>query len=106
MESSAPIYRALADDTRLRIVTLLLEHNYCLSELACVLHVSESAVSQHLDVLKEAGLLIDKKCGYCMHYDINRKKLRMLASTIFGMAALECRVCTGFGGTDCSVVIR
>jgi ArsR family transcriptional regulator len=65
------------------------------SELARVLEVSESAVSQHLKILKEAGLLTGEKRGYYMHYDIDRKKLRGLAHEIEGMANLERQTCAG-----------
>ena len=101
--TTALLYRALADDTRRRIVSLLLGHNYCVSELARVLKVSESAVSQHLKLLKEADLLAGEKRGYYMHYDIDREKLRELAREIDGMAKLERQPCTGSdgGGTSC-----
>lgn len=89
------LYRALADETRRKIITLLLGHNYCVSELARVLNISESAVSQHLKVLKEADLLTGEKRGYYMHYDIDREKLRGLAREIDGMAGLERQPCTG-----------
>ncbi len=99
--SNALIYRALSDDTRRKIVTLLLTHNYCVSELARVLKVSESAVSQHLKVLKEADLLSGEKRGYYMHYDIDREKLRTLAREIDGMADLEREACAGSEGAGC-----
>lgn len=98
---TASMYRALADDTRRKIITLLLGHGYCVSELARVLEVSESAVSQHLKILKEAGLLTGEKRGYYMHYDIDRDKLRMLARDIESMADLERQDCSGPEGTDC-----
>ena len=99
--SKAHLYRALADDTRRRIILLLLGHNYCVSELARVLGISESAVSQQLKVLKEADLLTGEKRGYYMHYDIDRDKLRELAREIDGMADLERQACTGSEGTSC-----
>ena len=91
--NTALLYRALADDTRRNIVTLLLSHNYCVSELARVLAISESAVSQHLKVLKEADLLTVERRGYYMHYDIDRAKLRALAREITDLAALERQPC-------------
>jgi Predicted transcriptional regulators len=100
--TAAPVYRALADDTRRSIITLLLGHNYCVSELARTLGISESAVSQHLKVLKEADLLFGEKRGYYMHYDIDREKLRALAREISGLADLERVECTGpEGGCGC-----
>ena len=98
--NSASMYRALADDTRRKIVELLLGHNYCVSELARVLKISESAVSQHLKVLKEADLLTGEKRGYYMHYDIDREKLRGLAREIDAMAGLERQACTGPVGDE------
>lgn len=87
--SITSLYRVLADDTRRKLVKLLLKYSYCVSELARVLRVSESAVSQHLRVLKEANMLIGEKRGYYMHYDIDREKLRALAREIDGLANLE-----------------
>lgn len=95
------IYRALADDTRRKIIMLLLGHNYCVSELARKLELSESAVSQHLKVLKEADMLSGEKHGYYMHYDVDREKLRLLAREIDGMAGLERQACTGTAGVKC-----
>ena len=99
--NTVSVFRALADETRRKVVMLLLEHNYCVSELARALEVSESAVSQHLKVLKEADLLTGEKRGYYMHYDIDRDKLRALAREIERMADLERQVCTGSEGENC-----
>ena len=54
---NALVLKALADETRMKIITLLLSHSYCVRELASILELSEAAVSQHLKVLKGAGLL-------------------------------------------------
>lgn len=83
---SALLFRALADDTRRRIVLLLLRHRYCVSALAKELGISESAVSQHLKVLKEAMLLCGERHGYYMHYDIDRERLRALARELDTLA--------------------
>lgn len=97
----APLYRVLADDTRRKLVKLLLKYCYCVSELARVLHVSESAVSQHLKVLKEANMLVGEKRGYYMHYDIDREKLRALAREIDGLANLGGQTCTAVEESIC-----
>ena len=91
--SISHLYRALADDTRRRIILLLLGRNYCVSEVARVLKISESAVSQHLKILKEVDLLTGKKRGYYMYYDIDREKLRELAREIDSMANLKQQAC-------------
>ena len=93
--STVSVYRALEDETRRKVVTLLLGHNYCVSALARSLVISESVVSQHLKVLKAADLLTGGKRGYYMHYDINRNNLRALAQEIIELADIERQVCTG-----------
>lgn len=85
---NAPLYRALADETRRSIIRLLLSGSYCVSALAGKLNISESAVSQHLKVLRQAMLLHGEKRGYYMHYDIDRERLLDLARDIEAMAAI------------------
>jgi len=52
------LLKAIADDTRMNILTLLLRHNYCVRALANELNLSEATISQHLKVLREAGVLV------------------------------------------------
>lgn len=94
------VCRALSDATRRKIVLLLLGHNYCVSALAQKLGISESAVSQHLKVLKEADLLLGEKRSYYMHYDIDREKLRALAKEIAELAGIKRQECTGLGAQE------
>ena len=61
------VLKAIADETRMKILLLLLRHNYCVRALARKLELSEGAVSQHLKILRDAGLLIGEKKGYFMH---------------------------------------
>lgn len=86
--NTALLYRALADETRRNIIRLLLQHNLCVSALAGRLNISESAVSQHLKILRQARLLHGEKRGYFMHYDIDRERLRTLGREILDMADL------------------
>lgn len=86
------LFKALADGTRLKIVRLLLEHRRCVCALARELELSESAVSQHLKVLREAGIVIGQRRGYFMHYDVDRRTLQDLAREIGSLGAAG-RVC-------------
>ena len=69
---TATIFAAIADPTRLRLLRLLNEQNHanaiCVSALAMQLGVSQPAVSQHLGVLKSAGLVAGEKRSNYMHY--------------------------------------
>ncbi len=87
------ILKAIADETRMKILTLLLEHNYCVRALARELKLSEATISQHLKILRESGLLVGEKHGYYMHYDVKRSVLHELADEIELLAAIEREEC-------------
>lgn len=93
MENTTIVLKAIADDTRLKIVKLLLKHNYCVGALARRLDLTEAAISQHLKVLREAGMLIGEKHGYFMHYAVDREQLRVLAREIETLAEIEREAC-------------
>jgi ArsR family transcriptional regulator len=67
------VLKALSDETRFRLLDLLLAEALCGRALAKRLGISEAAVSQHLKVLKEAGLVEREKRGYWIHYSVQRK---------------------------------
>lgn len=92
------VLKAIGDETRMNILTSLLRHNYCVRALARKLSLSEAAISQHLKVLKEAGLLTGEKRGYFMHYDVNRSVLHELAADIEALATIEREACTPENG--------
>ncbi len=89
------LLKAIADETRFQMLILLLRHNYCVRALSRKLNLSESAISQHIKVLKEADLLTGVKKGYYMHYDVNRGTLREISFKIEELAAIEREVCKG-----------
>ena len=88
------LLKAIADETRMNILTLLLKHNFCVRALAKNLGFSEATISQHLKVLREAGLLIGEKHGYFMHYSVKRDVLHALAGEIAALADIEREACT------------
>jgi ArsR family transcriptional regulator len=70
-----PILKAIADETRLRLLQLLLTQDLCGRALALRLGVTEAAVSQHLKILREAGLICGEKRGYWTHYVVQKEIL-------------------------------
>ena len=60
--------KALGEPMRLKIYQALLERKHCVRSLSKKFGVSESAISQHMRVMKEAGLVYGEKYGYHMHY--------------------------------------
>ena len=61
--------------TRYRLLMLLLKHHYCGKALAVKLGISESAVSQHLQILKDCGLVTGKRIDHQMHYQVDTNLL-------------------------------
>jgi ArsR family transcriptional regulator, arsenate/arsenite/antimonite-responsive transcriptional repressor len=73
-EWQAEMFGALADPTRLKLVKLLCRQSgnvLCVNALAGILGVTQSAVSQHLRVLRIVGLVKAERRGYHIHYFIN-----------------------------------
>ena len=64
------LFMGLADRTRLRILHLLLQGELCGCDIQYVLDVSQSAVSRHLNYLKRAGLVRDRRSGYRVFYQL------------------------------------
>ena len=57
------IFKALADKSRLRIVKMLQQKDLCVCEITAVLGLATSTVSNHLSILKNAGIIGDMKDG-------------------------------------------
>jgi DNA-binding transcriptional ArsR family regulator len=90
------VSKALADETRLKLLALLLDHDLCGKALANRLGISEAAVSQHLKILKTAGLVTAEKRGYWTHYGIERRTLAEAAKALEGIAGRS-----AFPGSPC-----
>ncbi|RWB01246.1 MAG: ArsR family transcriptional regulator [Mesorhizobium sp.] len=75
-------WTALGDPTRRTIFELLVEHPRSVTELACALPVTRSAVSQHLKVLKEAGLVADTPAGKHRIYRVEPDGLAALRTEL------------------------
>jgi DNA-binding transcriptional ArsR family regulator len=73
---------ALGDPTRKAIFELLVDRPRAVGELAVVLPVSRPAVSQHLRVLKQAGLVIDQPVGTRRVYRIHHDGLAVLRADL------------------------
>lgn len=62
------VLKALGEPTRLKIYQCLLERKHCVRSLSKKLGISESAISQHMKIMREAGLVYGQKYGYHTHY--------------------------------------
>ena len=90
--------KALADENRLRILKMLINSDLCVGALAKHLGISKPAVSQHLQILRKAGLVKGEKCGYWTHYLVDRQALSAIAMEINGMQQAASRAEPFVGG--------
>ena len=82
----ARIFKILSVETRVQIILLLKKRSLCVNALARTLEISPAAVSQHLRVLKDAGVVEAQKRGYYVHYRVQEETLTAwsgLTSTLF-----------------------
>ncbi len=89
MTELVAVLKALSAEPRLKIVRLLKERTLCVNAITARLRMTQSAVSQHLRVLREAGLVRAEKRGYWMHYSIDQKALEKWRAVVDRLLAVE-----------------
>jgi ArsR family transcriptional regulator, arsenate/arsenite/antimonite-responsive transcriptional repressor len=84
MSDLVAVFKALSDETRLRIIKLLENGELCVCDITAALDMVQPKVSFHLSTLKEAGLIKDRKQGRWIHYRLDESEMmrRMLLITI------------------------
>jgi DNA-binding transcriptional ArsR family regulator len=75
VKETAELFKILSVDKRIEIIELLKKNTMNVNALARKIGVTQSAISQHLRVLKAADLVNDERKGYWIHYSLNRKTL-------------------------------
>ena len=81
MQNLISAMKALSDETRLRILNLLLERECCVCEVMQVLDISQSRASRNLGILEKAGFLKSRRIGTWMLYSIDwRTENRSISS--------------------------
>lgn len=68
MEDLVELFKALGDTSRLKLVRLLADDEYCVCELVEILGCSQPSVSQHLAKLKAAGVVRERRQGQWTYY--------------------------------------
>jgi len=81
-EETARLFHALSDPTRLRIVELLRHGERCVCDLTEAAAAAQSRLSFHLRVLKDAGLVSDRREGRWIYYEIRRDALDTLGAVL------------------------
>jgi DNA-binding transcriptional ArsR family regulator len=92
--------RALADPTRLTILQLVIDRPRSTQELAQLVSMSESAVSQHLRQLRSAGVVTARRDGHYVLYEVCAGRLRKSATALIRLVAAAERASDVRGGAS------
>ncbi len=74
----AQIFQALSDVTRVRMVSVLLSREICVTDLAAALEMSQSAISHQLSDMREMGLVKARREGRHVYYSLDDEHVRDL----------------------------
>ena len=89
------VLKALCEPKRFLLLQLMSERGYCVRALAKKSCLSESAVSQHLKKLREAGLVYGVKKGYYTHYCLDKAALKEVIGELERIYNAERKICEG-----------
>jgi ArsR family transcriptional regulator len=86
-DRAARLFHALSDRTRLSILQRLRLGERCVCDLTDALEAAQSRLSFHLKVLKDAGLVTDRRDGRWMYYTLNADALGEIAEAVGSLAS-------------------
>ena len=82
----ADAFQALSDETRLAVLEMLRDGERCVCDLQAALDAAQSRLSFHLKVLKDAGLVTDRKEGRWSYYALNAERFAELEAIMSAFA--------------------
>lgn len=82
-------FRALGDETRLRLLEILTGGERCVSDLMEALDLGQSLVSHHLRALRESGLVTARRDGRQIHYAISEPALAAVRLVVYELEPLR-----------------
>jgi ArsR family transcriptional regulator len=95
LEDAARSFRALADETRLRIIDCLVGGEECVCDLTDRLETGQSRLSFHLKTLKDAGILRDRREGRWVYYSLNSEAIEEMEKLLGSLRAMNGRAQAG-----------
>ena len=82
---SAQLFHALSDEGRLQIIDVLLDGEHCVCDLMTHIDAAQSRLSYHLKVLKDAGLVSDRREGRWSYYTLQREAFMEAEALLAGL---------------------
>lgn len=92
MKIEAESFKVLSVESRIKIIELLKAGPLSVNTIAEALGISQSAVSQHLRLLKQAGLVADERRGYHIYYSLNKDKLDRYQQELIKVCTCGCEL--------------
>jgi ArsR family transcriptional regulator len=84
----AGIFKLLSVEARIRIVLALKRRALCVTELTSQLGISQEATSQHLRVLRDAGIVKFQKRGFHVYYSLDKQNVALMYKAVSALYAL------------------
>jgi len=81
-EKLAGVFKLLSVEARIRIVQVLKRRGMCVTELTSQLGISQEATSQHLRVLREAGIVRFQKRGFRVYYSLDKQNMAFMHKAV------------------------
>jgi ArsR family transcriptional regulator len=78
-------FKAVDDPTRRQIIEMLKKQDLTAGEIADAFHISKPSISYHLDLLRQAGLVISVKKGQFVYYSLNTTVLDEVITWLMGI---------------------
>jgi ArsR family transcriptional regulator len=82
MRDFAKLFKALSDETRIRILKVLLERECCVCEVMQALDISQSRASRNLGMLEDAGFVRSRRDGLWIVYSVDEQKMNSYAAPL------------------------
>ena len=81
-QEMAKIFKALSSESRIRILELIRDRKLCVNAITQKLDITQPAVSQHLAILKDTGLVKSDRYGSIIHYQLDNSRLQDFKASV------------------------
>ena len=82
MRNLVKVFRALSDETRIRILKVLLQRECCVCEIMQAVDISQSRASRNLGILEDAGFIKSRRDGIWIVYSIDEQRMNSYAAPL------------------------
>lgn len=89
-EKYVELFKALSDETRLRLIVLLYRREFCVCQIEAALGISQTKASRHLAILRRAGLLKARRDGLWVYYTLEKPATKVEANLFENLSESLC----------------